>query len=239
VVTATAAVIASDASDHLLSGFWREHSMLSAIVSGLLFIAIGVLVVDDAISALESRRWRRVQRVVWRSLTVSLRRFRSRLSFCVTGDENGARATSDSGSWDRVKLAAAACGQLPPRHDVRVRALIRNPEWVGGVRRLLVEEKDAGRELLARWAPLMLASGDLAGELEKVAELNDDISDLERQLRLMQEAASPAAEQVVEAIVKRWTTLFRSVIESERALAKRAGLEDAHVRGAEDLALLP
>jgi hypothetical protein len=239
VVAATVAVIASDANGHLLTGFWRDHSMISAVVSGLLFIGIGVLVVDDAIGSLERRRWRRVQRVVWRSLTVSMRRLRSRLRFFMTGDDSGARVSADTSSWERVKTGARACGHLPPDHASRFRALVTNADWVTGARKLLVEEKDAGRELLARWAPLMLASGDLARELEKVARLNDELSDFERELRVMQEAGSSPSEERIDELSSRWAKLLRGVVASERAFAKLADLDDADTRGARDLSLLP
>lgn len=63
-------------------------------------------------------------------------------------------------------------------------------------------------------------------------------SDFERDLRLMQENATPPSATWIADMSARAEDLMRQVVAAERAFASLADLADADDRGAEELGLL-
>jgi hypothetical protein len=200
VVAVVVATTATDWPTGLLEGFWRNHSMIASVVSGLLLLAVGLAVVEGWVRDQEERQWRRTRTVAFKGLGHSTVAIRGLLDSLFQSHEPGLadwavmQPYADPTVLTAVRDRVAALGSLPVAPSARRRALIADEEWAELAVLALEVLKQRHRETIRAWSPVMLGSDRLAGLLNSYSNLNEEIFRLQRPLRRSTRALSGARD---------------------------------------------
>jgi hypothetical protein len=157
-----AGAVAWDLAD---DGFWSRHALFSGLVASLIVVAVTVAVLNEVIERRQRERWAvlaqyalfdlvQTARLVWTSLL--------ELAGVAPAEEelsDGALAAAREAVLDTPRLTAAF-DELLARPDRRER-----------LHRLISELHLRGREVLARWADVMVSSGTYAEVVDRHVEL--------------------------------------------------------------------
>lgn len=179
--------------------FWAQRPFLAQVLIGLLTLALTVATVDRLKVARENRAWRRIAIVAYRSLARASRDVTTGLTALYADlarasgpkPEGGTQGkTRDLDPLDEVRVSPpgkAALrifgGRLPsdeaPGDDLlpaaRLRRLLSDREWCAFATTRVSAMVDENRDIVAKWAPLMMSADEPRLLLDAFASLNDEL----------------------------------------------------------------
>ena len=152
------------ASDFYIAGFWVSHPMLTAIISALAVVLLSVAVIDVVLDRRAEHRWRLLAQYALVELAEAAHTVWIRLAseFNIVGAENL--------STDDVQQTLNSPDQAPAIRRYLARTLADSARR-DGLRRLLDELSQAGRQHLTGWAAVMTGSRSYAEIFDKHVEL--------------------------------------------------------------------
>jgi hypothetical protein len=168
------AVIAlAAASDFVVRSFWSRHAMLTSLIASLLVLAVTVVVLNEALERRERRRWSVLAQYVLFQLVQCARGTWMDLVELVTECE------IDTASADGL-VTAASLALDTEGFSAATRALLAEPQRREQLQELTVALAAHSREVISRWASVMVGSGpftvvfdshvELQGRLDWVSE---------------------------------------------------------------------
>jgi hypothetical protein len=145
-------------------GFWARHTLFTGLVASLIVVAVTVAVLNDVLEHRQRERWSVLAqyalfdligpaRLVWTSLL--------ELAGVVPDEQHadGALAAATEAVLDTPRLTAA------------IDDMLASPDGREQLHRLIAELHGQGREVLGRWADVMVNSGTYAEILDRHVEL--------------------------------------------------------------------
>lgn len=154
---AALALVGVTASDFVTS-FWVDHPMVTANLSALLLLIVGVAVVNEYLAARSRRQWETVAALAVTQLRDQIRIVITDLGGTVLAVEGDLAEISAAVQTDRRAVDAAVTRTLEGL----------GPEpLVAGARRHLAQSQDLARE----WAPVMVNESRYAGELDAYVDI--------------------------------------------------------------------
>jgi hypothetical protein len=159
-VVVLAGAITWDLAD---DGFWARHTLFAGLVASAIVVAVTAAVVNEVIERRQRERWSllaqyalfefvHAARLVWGGLL--------ELADLAPDDELGDAA-----------LEAGAAAVLDPQFGVAIDGLLAGAQQREQLHRLIVVLLGHGREVLGRWAAVMVNSGVYAEILDRHVEL--------------------------------------------------------------------
>ena len=157
----------------MLSEFWAEHSMLTNVVSSLLFLLVGATIVETWLSREDYRRFQVIQAAAFSSISNAPLTQRRALWFLVNGGRIQENAdfrikTEESARLDRIyrryRIDVASeddvrLGRKSIPDDVqRLRVLAVDREWLALAYEVMLRSLYNSRLIIARWANLLITS---------------------------------------------------------------------------------
>lgn len=85
VLAVIVGVTATDWPIPILNGFWRDHPIVTGVVSGILLLVFAAIVVEGWLEQREAERWLPIADVAYRALANEARDVRVRLEHYVNG----------------------------------------------------------------------------------------------------------------------------------------------------------
>lgn len=156
-------------------GFWANHPMLGALVSGGLLFAAGAFIVERFVERRNARRWAAAAIAADRDLGHVLNEALTAM-WTAHSDADPRGSERSQQDWTPASRAKAPTRSgvsafdttLPPPNysgaaltpQERLVALLVDPEYVLGARKLIVHHRDAIREAAKGWAGLMMWAED-------------------------------------------------------------------------------
>ena len=233
------ALTVSDWPSELLSGFWVDHAFVSSVVSSLLFLAVALFVVETWVAEQQRRELTRVAGIAFNALAGAGAHVRDGLRLLVTGTDpapDGVARPSPRSAPVRSALERTGAGAVGPREE-RVRALTADAAW----RQLAVEEvvdlRVDGREVVARWAPVMLGNPALSRWLSDVAALHERLRLLQQPLQALRDGRADEFEKHggVAAVERRWMDVLVDCFVLEERLQRASGRKGWRSRARDQL----
>lgn len=157
-------LVVAIASDFFIAGFWGSHPMLTAILSALAVVLLSVAVIDVVLDRRNERRWRLLAQYALVELAEAAHTVWVRLAteLNIVGAEN--LSTED------VQQVLNSPDQAPAiRRDLA--STLADARRRDGLRRLLDEFSEAGRQHLTGWAAVMTGSRSYAEIFDKHVEM--------------------------------------------------------------------
>jgi hypothetical protein len=156
-----AAAVAWDFTD---DGFWFRHALFTALVSSLIVVAVTAAALNEVLERRQRERWSvlaqfalfdlvRTARLVWTSL------------LDVTG------LVPDAELHEGLLEVSTAAVRDTPRIAVAIDELLAGADSREHLHRLILELLEHGRDVLGRWAGLLVASGLYAEIVDRHVEL--------------------------------------------------------------------
>jgi hypothetical protein len=153
--------IAWDLAD---DGFWSRHTLFASLVAGLVVVAVTAAVLNELLERRQRERWSvlaqyalfdliRAARLVWTSLL--------ELAGLVPDGELG----------DAALNAGSDAARDTPRLAAAMDAMLASAERRQQLHRLITTLLGEGREVLGRWADVMVNSGTYAEIVDRHVEL--------------------------------------------------------------------
>lgn len=187
VVIAVVAVTFTDWPAELTSGFWTEHPMFAAIVSGLVLFAVAAFIIEEWIETREAAQWKRVANIAFADLATRVLLVIDRALAQIAGVTEFEQRGTPGLRAEQVKPIQRyfqdRTGVLPDALRDRVSLLAREPEWLSLAHVALQHVKMESAETMSRWAPTMLATDELAVELDEVADVAQEVDELTALIR--------------------------------------------------------
>jgi multisubunit Na+/H+ antiporter MnhE subunit len=155
---------AAVAWDFTNDGFWSRHALLSGLVASLIVVAVTAAVLNEVLERRQRERWSvlaqfalfdlvRTARLVWTSL------------LDLTG------LVPDAELHDGLLEASTDAVRDTPRLVAAIDEMFADADSRERLRRLIAELLGYGREVLGRWAGLMVNSGLYAEIVDRHVEL--------------------------------------------------------------------
>jgi hypothetical protein len=144
--------------------FWSRHALFTGLLASLIVVAVTAAVLNEVLDRRRRERWSvlaqyalfdlvRTARLVWSGLL--------ELAGLVPDGELG----------DEALAAASEAVRDTPRLSAAIDAMLADPDRRGRLHRLLAGLQDHGREVLGRWADVMVYSGTYAEIVDRHVEL--------------------------------------------------------------------
>lgn len=236
VLAIVAGVTATDWPIPILNGFWKDHSIVAGVVSGILLLIFAAAVVEGWLEHRETERWLPIAGITYRALANEARDVRVRLGTYVNGptpswwpNDQWIEAaqhvleSNEAGLRGRVSLAD------------RIGILGLDPKWRSVAWQGVRHTKRLGWDVVAKWAPAVAGNRRLLLSLEELTTLNDQVARLQMLLDDSQGRAD------VTAIAECWQGVVAETHRIERKLIRQAAdlrpgsvatdVRDAHIRG--------
>lgn len=229
-------VTATDWPLPILDGFWRDHSIVAGVVSGILLLVFAAIVVEGWLEQRETERWSPVAAVIYRAIANEARDVRVRLGHYVDGP---AASWWPADHWmpavqqvlDSNESALRGRASLNDRIDI----LARDPAWRSVAWQGVRYTKRLQWDVVAKWAPAVVGSPKFVGALKELTTLNDQIA------RLQVFLDDSQGHTEVRAIAECWQDVVAETHRVERDLIRQAAdlhigsvandVRDAHLRG--------
>jgi len=236
LLLAVVALAASDWPTGKAADFWTLHPLFAGVVSGGMVLAIGYLLVDRWLARIAAERWRIAQGITFKALG----RAADELSLGLEELLGGA-----PDPWQRHTAngpAGAACaeraveydnelsGIRPVDHVRRLDVLLADSRWVTAAVDAIDGLKHAHRRQIARWAPVLVTTDNLASILDESAQLNERVFELQAPLRRLRDVPATGDDLASDARIREakcaWQeVLFEAVLLQERLM--RAAVDPA------------
>jgi hypothetical protein len=178
-----------------VSRLFVDHPLLAGVVSGILLSIVAVFGIDAVRSDLHERRWGPLARLALLSLAAQTTLLIDVVLWLATGQQPSNEAEPDAGTQTRLTEIRHGAGLEPPpatsdlgavRYE-DYRAMLRraadDPAWRAFANRQLDHWKWRNRDGISRWAAAMLTTGESSDVLNRLALLNEWLSDVQHTLR--------------------------------------------------------
>jgi hypothetical protein len=163
--------------------FWSAHPMVAGICSNGVMLLLGLTVVQEYLRERELRSWQRVEQLARKNLAYAAGALGKGVAELagVSIDDDAERFLGH----DRVARVRTSAPRAPERGSIpeRVAEVLAFDASVETVISDLEALKQAHREFLAQWAPVMVSVGRHAELLERHAALNEGLNWLQRPMR--------------------------------------------------------
>jgi hypothetical protein len=150
---------------HGFAKFLAERPLEAGLLSGVLLTLLVSFFVERVLAVTRRAKWESVSTAAFEALAREVGVVIAGLNELVAGDD------------DANALGHAA-------YQARLRQRLDGMEWSLAARKELEELRVVYRNSLALWAGALVATGELADVLKRVASLNTDLSALEEWLRI-------------------------------------------------------
>lgn len=207
----------------LLSEFWAEHSMLTNVVSSMLFLLMGATIVEAWLSREDSRRFQVIQAAAFSSLSNAPITQRRALWFLVNGGHIQGNAdfriTPDEAArleriYQRHGLRAASeedvrLGRMPIPDDVqRLRELATDREWLELAYEIILRSLYNSRLIIARWAHLLITSEEASYALQQMSIVILDMQELRKKILSILSIPTARDSNEAVALIRLWRKCF-------------------------------
>jgi hypothetical protein len=195
VVLTIVLVLGIEAASGEVSGFYVDHPLQAGMLTGILLSVVALFGIDAVRADLNERRWQPLSRLALLSLAAQTTLLIDVALWLVTGQRpvNDARPDAEAqAELERLRLDA---GLRPPpdRPDLgavryadylgMLRTAAGDPGWRDFANRHLDRWKWRNRSGIAQWAAAMLTTGETSDVLNRLAMLNEWLSDVQHTLR--------------------------------------------------------
>jgi len=229
LLVVTMVLAASDWPTRNTASFWEIHPLLAGVVSGSLVLAIGSLLLDRWLLQRASSRWDIAKGIAFKELGFAADELACGLQELLGGEPDACgRRRANGPARDRCVERAAEYGDalsgLPPEdHPARLGVLLADSDWVAAAVDAIDGLKHAHRHELARWAPVLLTTEELADILNESAQMNERLFELQASLRRLRNRPPidpdlAANEDICAARCKWQQVLFEAVLLQERLM---------------------
>lgn len=134
------------------TGFWSEHQMLGAFVSGLILFAIGSALVNEYLAARSRRRWRTVAALALREFQASCHRI-----------EQSVNGVLNEASTGHVRHSAAELSGIRDSAS----EVISDAQRRLALKQAIDDQLQSARPTVIAWAPVMIGESHYVGYLEQ------------------------------------------------------------------------
>ena len=187
LVIAAAVVAAAAATDThaLFEEDWSHHQIWSGLVSGGVILIVGYAIFERWLEKRATLRWTTVSILAFKALGRSCDALRQGMNELVTGDYDLAEGSPLEASMRRAIREARHRSRADGAATLqeRLERLLADPHWVKLAVDALDIHKVIQRKAIAEWASVMLTTEDLQKVLNGLALLNQEVFDLQDQLR--------------------------------------------------------
>jgi hypothetical protein len=188
--------------------FWLRHPLVTGLVASLIVVAVTAAVLNDVLERRQRERWSVLAQYALFDLVNSARRVWTSL-LDLTG------IVSDDQLEDDPLAAGTEAILDTPRLTAAMGELLANGDSRAQLHRLVGRLRVDGRDVLARWAAVMVSSGEYAEILDRHVELYsrlywwgsllDEMDPLEEHLSLpVLTRISPATQAAIGPIEDDW-----------------------------------
>jgi hypothetical protein len=195
VVALISLVLVLEASSRRVSEFYVDHPLQAGILSGILLSVVALFGIDAVRADLHERRWGPLSRLALLSLAAQTTLLIDVALWLATGQRpvNDARPV-DSTHAELERIRQRAGLPDPPAksdlgaveyeaYDHMLRTAARDSAWRDFANGQLDRWKWRNRDGIARWAAAMLTTGETSDVLNRLARLNEWLSDVQHTLR--------------------------------------------------------
>jgi hypothetical protein len=211
-----AAVTATDWPLPFLNSFWKEHPVVTSVVSGVVLFALAGLVIEAWIEERERQRWLSIASVAYRALANEAKDVRVRLLQYVEG--------SSSTWWEPDRWLAdidevfASQAELQEAQGIeaRVAILATDARWRAMTWQGARYAKRLNWQAIARWAPVVAVDTDFVGALGRLANFDSTLA------RLQMALDSSLTDAHEDDVLRRWREVFTESREIETSLLAAA-----------------
>jgi hypothetical protein len=211
-------IVATDWPLAVLNDFWRAHSLFGGVVSGLVLLAVGLIIVERWIDTQESKRWRRVAETAFQDLADTQLDTYRKLTLASNGRTHGYDV--DLIGQTEVEMIADTAFRIdwPGRCDRSVAVLCTDLAWCSSAYRFLRNVEADQRIAIGRWAPVMVQSDRLSKMLSHVSATNHCLRDLRDPLRHATRDARPLAIEEAREFGQQWLRCVILILQNREAL---------------------
>jgi hypothetical protein len=159
-----ALIVAAALSDFITGSFWEHHALLTSLLANVLVLGVTLIVVNEVLERRDQRRWNLLAQSVLFALLQTARA-------TWTGLVELLRLVEvQSGALENL-ASAAEVARDSERVSAAVRELLADAEQRARLQRVCVSLSAHASDVIARWAPVMVAGGAYAEVLDRHVEL--------------------------------------------------------------------
>lgn len=235
VIAALLLVVLSDTPVMGLSFFWATHAILASAAIGTLTIAVGIVLINDYLTARERRQWESVALIAFQDLAREVMLI-TRMMGEVTGESDfrkrSARPLSDIAAHRLHELLDDLLGPMTDRTKIqrpdRLAVLVGEPLWVELTYQAMQDRIHEGRLTISRWAPVMVNNEPLAFVLTKVAMAIQNIEVIQTLLVQIHVDRRSPTEEEVKAWIDTWDPYLEECRKTHALLVPEAYIYKIH-----------
>jgi hypothetical protein len=195
VLLAIVLVLTIEAASGDVSGFYVNHPLQAGLLTGILLSVAAVFGIDAVRTDLNERRWGPLSRLALLSLAAQTTLLIDVVLWLATGQKPSNEAEPDDRTQARLEEVRRQAGlsPAPAAHDLgavqhetyreMLRTAAGNAAWRHFANGQLDHWKWRNRDGVARWAAAMLTTGETSDVLNRLAMLNEWLSDVQHTLR--------------------------------------------------------
>jgi hypothetical protein len=218
VAVISAFVVATDWPLAFLNDFWRDHSLIGGVVSGLVLLAIGLVIVERWIDAQDSKRWRRVAETAFQDLADTQLETYRKLTLASDGRSHGYDVDSVGPTDVEVIVDSRFRTDWPGRCDRSVAVLSTDLSWCESAYRFLRTIEAEQRVAIGRWSPVMVQSDRLSNMLSQVSAANHCLRDLRDPLRHATRNSRPLGIEEAKEYGQQWLNCVILILQIRESL---------------------